>query len=421
MPPLLRSAALALTLAATGCAVHDAPPVVFSGAVARYPEDVEARIRRIEARADLAARMARDHVPGVSVAVIEGGVVAWARGYGVQEAGGSARVTEETVFQAASVSKSVSAVAALRLVQDGRAALDEDINQRLTTWKLPVSAPMEGHPVTLRGLLSHSAGINVHGFGGYASGARLPTLHDVLDGRRPANNAPIRCEAPPGRRAAYSGGGFIIAQQLVSDVTAQPFADVMESLVLAPLGMRHSTFAQPLPPIFWPHAAAAHDAQGVELPGRWHSYPELAAAGLWTTPTDLSRVVIEIQSALSGGQSRLLGQPIAAQMVTHQLHAGNAGLGVFVTGHGNATRFEHGGVNAGFRSTMVGLGYTGQGAVVMSNADSGTKLDGEIVRAIAAEYGWPSPDDHHEDDDAALAPEDDDGDLAAALALLSSP
>lgn len=423
MLPLLRCAALALMLTSTGCAVHYRPQVVFADGPAQFSPEVEARIRRVEARAGIAARLARYRVPGVSVAVINAGVVEWARGYGVQEAGGGVRVTQETVFQAASVSKSVTAMAALRLVQDGRASLDEDVNQRLTSWKLPASPHTRSRPVTLRGLLSHSAGIGVHGFGGYASNATLPSPHEVLDGRGAARSLPIRCEAPPGQRSAYSGGGYVIAQQLISDVTGEPFADSMEDLVLTPLGMTHSTFDQPLPAAFWPHAAAGHGADGVEIPGRWRVYPELAAAGLWTTPSDLARVVIEIQTAFTGHQGRVLGQPIAAQMLTHQLPPATAGLGVFVTGRGQGMRFGHNGLNAGYRALIAGVAHTGQGAVIMSNGDGGDRLDEELMRLIAAEYRWPRLDEGRQDfDDDGLAWLDEAGEGAEppeAPALLS--
>jgi CubicO group peptidase (beta-lactamase class C family) len=419
--PRLRFAALALMLASTGCSVHYREPVVFASGHARFPNAVEARIHRIEARASIPARLAQYRVPGVSVAVVNNGVVEWARGYGVQEAGGSDPVTQDTVFQAASVSKPVSAMAALRLVQDQRAALDEDVNRRLTSWKLPESAHTRGRPVTLRALLSHSGGIGVHGFGGYASNARMPSVVDILDGRGGAHNGPIRCEATPGQRSTYSGGGYLIAQQLVSDVAGQPFADVMENLVLRPLGMTHSTFDQPLPEAYWGHAASGHASDGTELAGRWHNYPELAAAGLWTTPTDLARVIVEIQNAVTGRQSQVLGQAITAQMLTHQLPTGNAGLGFFVTGRGNATQFSHSGVNAGFRSVLIGAAYTGQGVVVMSNSDSGGKLNDEIARIVEAEYGWGKPG---RDDDAIgwldESDESDDGaEPADAPALLS--
>ena len=410
-------------LASTGCSVSYRPPVVFAGGHALFPNPVEARIHRFEARAGIQARMAYYRVPGLSVAVVNNGVVEWARGYGEQEAGGGVAVTQDTVFQAASVSKPVTAVAALRLVQDGRLTLDEDVNRRLSSWQLPRSPHTHARPVTLRALLSHSAGISVHGFGGYASNASLPSSREILDGRGAANNRPIRCEAAPGQRSSYSGGGYVIVQQLISDVTGQPFADVMEGLLLAPLGMTHSTFDQPLPSAFQGHAAAGHTADGTEVPGRWHNYPELAAAGLWTTPTDLARVLVEIENAAGGRQSRLLGQALATQMLTHQLPVGNAGLGVFVTGGGRSTRFEHNGVNVGYRSLIIGQAYTGHGLVVMSNGDNGAKLNAEIARAIEAEYGWGGADDLGRDDAYSVLDEmDDDGDgpaLAEAPSLLS--
>jgi CubicO group peptidase (beta-lactamase class C family) len=381
---LVRKAAVALSLFLGGCAPR--PAVRFAETPASFPPDIEARIQRVEARARLPERMAELRVPGVSIAVVNRGIVEWARGYGVREANTREPVNQDTLFQAASLSKPVTSMAVMRLVQDGRLFLDEDVNVRLRGWHLPPSPAARGLPVTLRLLLSHSAGVSVHGFRGYAAGERVPSLLDVLDGRPPCNSPPIRVELPPGEAPRYSGGGFVIVQQLVGDVVGARFEDVMASMVLAPLGMLHSTFAQPLPDAYGPYAAAGHRDTGQEISGRWFTHPEMAAAGLWTTPTDLSRFIIELQAAYTGRQSRLLAQATARQMLT--LQRGSAGLGIMVQGRGAALRFEHGGSNQGFRAAMVGAAYGGQGAVVMANSDAASPILSEVVRAIEEEYGW---------------------------------
>jgi CubicO group peptidase (beta-lactamase class C family) len=424
----VRVVALALMLSATGCiqlsgATHAGRPVHF-------PPEVEAQIHRVEnnlARrgASIGERMAAYRVPGVSIAVINHGVVEWARGYGVLEAGGFAPVTQDTLFQAASVSKPVTAMAALRLVQEGRASLDEDVNVRLTNWRLPESHHTSRQRVTLRMLLSHSAGINVHGFRGYAAGEPVPSFDRILNGQQPCNSQPIQVDSTPGQRWKYSGGGYLVVQQLISDVTRSWFAEAMHHTVLGPLGMTHSTFQQPLPEAQWPRAAAGHRADGSEIPGRWFTYPELSAAGLWTTPTDLARFMVEIQHASTGRPSRVLNHAMAQMMLTN--HRGVSGLGVNVHGSGAGLRFSHGGVNQGYRSQIMGTFHTGQGAVVMTNGDGGNKLNGEIIEAIAAEYGWPPMNSNGRtpdaDDEAAFNDVDDGLPEACAtgqaLALLS--
>jgi CubicO group peptidase (beta-lactamase class C family) len=416
--PRLRLLALALALASTGCAAVHHEPIVFSGTHAQFPADVEARIRRIEARVDVPALLARYRVPGVSVAVVNGGVIEWARGYGVTEVGGRVGVSQETLFQAASLSKPVTSLGALRMVQDGRLGLDEDVNVRLSSWKVPPS--QFGATVTLRQLLGHTGGVSVHGFGGYASGRPLPSCVQILDGQGPANNPPIRIVAPPGQRPAYSGGGYVIVQQLMSDVSGLSFADLMYTMVLRPLGMTHSTYEHPLPERLWPYAAAGHTEAGAELRGRWHNYPELAAAGLWTTPTDLARVVVEVQNAFTGRPSRLLSQPIAALMLGR--HTATGGLDFSLVGSGGALRFQHGGVNAGYRAGIVATAYTGQGAVVMMNGDGGAKVGARFVEAIAAEYGWPSVDTGARDEDAWEGPGDGDGEaMDEEVAVIAEP
>ncbi len=348
----------------------------LSGQVTRGKPIPEAALLRI---------MSQNHVPAVSVAVVCGGAIDWAKGYGVLKAGGSDIVDDRTLFQAASISKPVTATAALRMVEAGELSLDEDVNMRLQTWKVPANEFTARRPVTLRELLSHSAGLTVHGFPGYAEGAVLPTLVQILNGVKPANTEPICVDIEPGTKFRYSGGGFVVAQQLMIDVAATPFPELVRKLVLEPAGMTSSTFEQPLPQNRQAQAAAGHRSDGKPVAGQWHVYPEIAAAGLWTTPTDLARFAIEIRRAYKGLSDRLLSQAMAKAMLTRQLS--DYGLGFAVPSAG-VFRFQHGGGNEGYRCFLVLSVETGDGVAVMTNGDSGEVLFQAIIAAIGAAYGW---------------------------------
>jgi CubicO group peptidase (beta-lactamase class C family) len=330
--------------------------------------------------------MAELKVPGVSVAVIDHGQIAWARGYGVLEAGSKRAVTPQTLFQAASISKPVSAMAALSLVQQGKLALDDDVNASLRGWQVPASELSTQEKVTLRRLLNHSAGTGVHGFRGYARGEAVPTLAQLLDGKKPANSAPVRVEVAPGTEFRYSGGGYSIAQLMISQASGKPFAQAMQAQVLGPLGLTHSSFEQPLRRDWAGLAASGHDEQGKPVAGLWHRHPEQAAAGLWTTPSDLAKFAIALQQARAGSANKVLSQATATQMLTAM--KGNYGLGVGLNEAGKPASFSHGGSNVGYRAMLFAYTDNGQGAVVMTNGDNGGTLSSEILRAIAAEYGW---------------------------------
>lgn len=395
-----RVAALALLVATTGCAAapHPASEPQRPTPQGPAPPLADERIVRFEhgllhgrSRGAIADRMAAHNVPAVSVALIDHGAVAWARAYGVIEAGGSARATPDTLFQAGSVSKPVAAMAALKLVEEGKLALDEDVNARLTSWRVPENEFTAREKVTLRRLLSHGAGINVHGFRGYDRREQAPTLLQVLDGLPPCGSPPLRVDAVPGSAWRYSGGGFVVLQQLLIDVAHDSFPSLMKSLVLGPLGMTHSTYEQPLPEARWGEAASAHRANGNPAQAKWFVHPEMAAAGLWTTPSDMARWVIEIMNAHNGQSSKVLKSSTAAEMLKPQ--RGTYGLGVVVSGRGADVTFGHGGSNRGFRMSFVGYTATGQGAVVMTNGDGGGPLIDEILRALAMLYVWP---DHGE-------------------------
>jgi CubicO group peptidase (beta-lactamase class C family) len=344
-------------------------------------------IKGRDARMKLTERMAFHNVPGVSIAVINDGKLEWAKGYGVLEAKGSRPVTTEALFQAASISKPIAAVASLALVEQGKLSLDENVNSKLTSWKLPDNKLTAAETVTLRRVLSHSAGLTISSFPGYAAAETVPTLIQILNGQQPpANTDPIRVDILPGKQLRYSGGGYTLLQQMMIDVTGKPFPDLLQEFVLGKIGMSHSTFAQPLPTELEGIASSGHRPDGEVLKGRWHTYPELAAAGLWTTPSDLARFALELINSAQGKSNKVLSQKMARQMLRKE--SGSYGLGLSVGDIEGTTKFSHGGGNEGFTSIFVGYVETGQGAIVMTNSDKGPALFSEILRAIAQEYNW---------------------------------
>jgi CubicO group peptidase (beta-lactamase class C family) len=334
----------------------------------------------------LEERMRFHKVPAVSIAVFGSGKILWAKAYGSADADALTPATDATLFQGASISKPVSAMAALKKVEQGRLALDRNINEYLKSWKLPENELTRKTPVTLAELLSHSAGVTVHGFPGYAAGRAVPTLVQVLDGAPPANSPAIRVDIAPGKGFLYSGGGYTIVQQALVDIEGKPYPEILTETVLKPLGMTQSTYEQPLPPAQLKSAAAGHDGQGRSIPGKRHTYPEMAAAGLWTTPSDLARFALGLERALEGKPGSLLSKETAAKMIT-PVHE-NFGLGLGIEERGPAAYFTHSGGNEGFRCLLLAHRDRGYGAVIMTNAEGGDEIIPEIVRSIAAAYQW---------------------------------
>ncbi|MDB4874510.1 MAG: hypothetical protein JWM41_956 [Gemmatimonadetes bacterium] len=339
----------------------------------------------------LLEKMRADHVPAVSIAIVDHYRVVFAKAYGVAEFGGSTPVDSNTLFLAGSISKPIFATGALVLVEQGKLSLDDDVNKTLQSWHLPESRFTIAEKVTLRRLLTHSAGLTVHGFPGYAMGAPIPTVPQVLDGAPPANTAAVRNDDIPGAHWVYSGGGITIAQLMSTDVTGEPFPALMRRLVLEPLGMTRSTYENPLPAARWKEAASGHEKIDTPVPGRFHVYPEMAAAGLWTTASDLARWAIALSHSYRGEPGGVLSPAMARQMVSKQMHQeppnGNGywGLGVGVSGDADSLMFNHGGRDEGFVATMAMWPNRGRGIVILTNGVNGTLLN-EIVRAFAEEY-----------------------------------
>jgi CubicO group peptidase (beta-lactamase class C family) len=334
----------------------------------------------------LAEEMAAHHVPSISVAVASHGRIVWTRAFGLADVASKRPATVRTLYQAGSISKPVAASGALRLVQAGRLALDVLANRQLTGWQIPDNDFTKGHPVTLRQLLTHTAGLTVHGFPGYAAGAPVPSVVQVLEGKPPANTPPVVVASQPGATWNYSGGGLTIAQLMMTDAAHQSFPDLMREQVLAPLGMSDSTYEQPLPAARGAQAASGYQRGGAPVEGRFHTYPEMAAAGLWTTPTDLAKWAIGLEQAYAGASNRLMSQASARAMLTPGL--GHWGLGVEVGGTADDPWFHHAGDDAGFNANLIAWPKGGRVVVAMTNSDEGMVVATELMQAVAREYGW---------------------------------
>jgi CubicO group peptidase (beta-lactamase class C family) len=389
-------------LAACGAAHSRSPHAPSSPSAAPAAADVATAIARVEHGLIPSVRIAGDergwsieermhahHTPAVSIAVIHDHRVAWAKAYGLADVRTGQRADTETLFQAASISKMVTGLVALQLAERRQVSLDADINQALRSWKLPDHELSRGNPVTLRRLLTHTGGINLHSLIGYAPDAPLPTLAQILDGAPPANTVPVRVAYVPGKEFHYSGGGLLIVQQLIVDLAGRPFDEAIREQLFAPLGLAHSTFATRLSPAERAHSATAY----VYDEGAWPEllYPDAAPAGLWTTPSDLARLLVEVQRGLEG-RSPLISKAVAGAMTEPVAPIGVpdvwTGAGTFVERHGHTMYFGHDGHNIGYLSVSRATTTGGEGAVVMTNGEGGPELVLEILRSIAAEYRW---------------------------------
>jgi CubicO group peptidase (beta-lactamase class C family) len=333
---------------------------------------------------NLQKQMAAYNVPGLSIAVIKDYKIDWTKGYGWADVEEKRPVTTDTRFQAASISKSLNGLALLKLVQQGRIDPMADINTYLRSWKFPYDSLSKNKKITLLNLLSHTAGLSVHGFRGYATSDTIPTLIQVLNGSKPANSPAIRSLFEPGLRFQYSGGGTTITQMMLTDITGRRYDEYLQKEVLQPLGMTNSFFTQP-PPAGTKELATAHN-NGMAVKGKYHVYPEQGAAGLWTTPSDLAKYIIEMQLAYEGRSSKILDKAMATKRVTPYVDS-NAALGVFIVKKGDDRYFSHNGGNEGFLCTSFGSLKNGNGVVVMINGNNFNVIN-ELVNSVAHVYNW---------------------------------
>jgi len=330
-------------------------------------------------------RMAHYHVPGLSLAFIHNGTVEWTQAFGVARVGHEP-VTPETLFLASSIGMPVTAVAVLRLVEQGKLNLDVDVSQYLRSWKLPTNKFTEQKKVTLRELLSHTAGATVHSFEDYAAGKQVPTLVQVLNGERPANSRPVTIDFVPGSQFRYGGGNYAIIQQILIDMTGETFPDLMQELVLQPLHMEHSTFQQPIPEKLQPLVATPNDKDGNAIEGGPRTSSVMAVGGLWTTASDLALFALGIQNALAGKPGAIVSLSTAHEMLQPVL--GDYGLGFVIAGNGSNRYFWHPGAGSGFLAVFFAYEEKGDGVVLMSNQQYSKALMLEVIHALAKQYGW---------------------------------
>lgn len=365
----------------------------------KYPDSVEEKIKQVENNISgwvqiegvksvwtLSERMQYYHVNGLSIAVIHNYKLEWAKGYGWADSAKQIPVTTQTLFQAASISKSLNAMGILKLAQENKLNIHDDINNYLKSWQLPKSNFTANKKVTVYNLLNHTAGLNVHGFLGYEKGDSIPSIVQILNGEKPANSEAIRSCAVPGTKVEYSGGGIEISQLILMDITHESYGKYQWDEVLKPLGMANSFYTQPPLKNKMTLLATGYDTNGKEINGKYHIYPELAAAGLWTNPVDLSKFIIETQLSYEGKSNKVLSQIMTRQMLT-PFKDSDAGLGLFIDSIGNRMYFQHGGSNEGFKSQYFASLIGGDGIVVMVNSDQDGILR-DVINSVAQAYKW---------------------------------
>ncbi|MCC6182854.1 MAG: beta-lactamase family protein [Bacteroidia bacterium] len=330
-------------------------------------------------------RMKFYNVKGISIAVIKDFKINWAKGYGFADSAQNRMVDTKTMFQAASISKSLNALGVLKLAQERNLNLTADINTYLKSWKFPYDSVSKGKKVSLLNLLSHTGGINVSGFDGYAKTDSIPSIIQILNGQSPSNSDAVKSIFEPGLKYKYSGGGTTISQLIIEDVTGKSYTDYMENNILKPIGMKNSFYTNTTSEKKLKLLATGYNADK-EVTMKYHIYPEKAAAGLWTTPTELAKFVIETQKSLLGKSNKILSQKMTQLMLTPYVDNSSA-LGVFIEDKEGVKYFRHGGVNEGFTSLYFGSLVNGNGAVVMCNSTDKTILY-EIINSIATVYKW---------------------------------
>jgi CubicO group peptidase (beta-lactamase class C family) len=332
-------------------------------------------------------RMQLYNIPAVTIAVVKDYKIDWAKAYGYADVNEQRLADTDTRFQAASISKSLNAMALLRLAQEKKIDMVADINNYLSSWKFPYDSISNNKKISVANLLSHTAGITIHGFPGYKTSDKLPSVVQVLNGEAPANTQAVRSQAEPGLRSVYSGGGTTISQLLAMDVSKSSYENFALSKVLRPIGMTHSFFGQHEELGQAKDLATGYYAGGGEVSGKYHLYPELGAAALWTTPTDLAKFMIETQLSLQSKSNKVLSQEMTGLMLTPYIDK-NAALGVFVDDRAEAGKwFQHGGANEAFRCLYYGSLEGGNGAIVMINSENGAIMQ-EILNSVAQVYQW---------------------------------
>lgn len=337
-------------------------------------------------RLNIETQMKKYHAKALSIAVIKDYKIEWAKAYGWADEDEQRKASTDTRFQAASISKSLNSLGVLKLAEKGKLDTAADINLYLKSWKFPYDSISKNQKITVKHLLSHTAGLTVHGFPGYENGTELPSIPQILDGQKPANTKAVRSQFAPGLRFQYSGGGTTISQLIITDITGKKYEDYMMEEVLKPIGMTNSSYQQPPPPSVANKLSTGYYQSGKAVKGKYHVYPEQAAAGLWTTPTDLAKYIIECQLAYEGKSKKVLSSAMMKSRMTPYIDK-NAALGVFIEERGGTKYFNHNGGNEAFLCTSYGSLEGGNGVVIMINGEE-FGIVGELLNSVAQVYGW---------------------------------
>jgi len=337
-------------------------------------------------------RMEHYGIPGMSIAVIHNGEIAWTKGYGVMNRESNEPVTSKTLFQASALSIPVTAYGVLRMVENEVVDLDENINNYLQSWQLPDNEFTAESKATIRNLLNHSAGVNLHATPMYSQDSLRPNLIEVLDGTYPAKNEPIAINKEPDESFYISYTGYGIIQQMMLDVADRPFSEQMDELVLEPLGMANSTYNSSLSPEQGDKAATAYKEDGTMVQGKWYIHPIPASRGIWTTAEDLAKFLVHLQQTLKGNRSEGLSQEMTELMVTpHSVSSygpgAEYGLGMQLFKRQEEQYMRHWGWNTGYYSEMIAHREKEYGVVVMTNTTF-PEFNAEVIRAVAQTYAW---------------------------------
>lgn len=331
-------------------------------------------------------QMAKHKVKGLSIAVIQDYKIAWAKGYGWADEAEKRPMTTETLFEPGSISKTLNALGILKLAQEKKLDLYADINTYLKSWKFPYDSLSKGKKITLANLLSHTGGLSTHGFPGHNINGPTPTVFEVLDGKAPAVTPAVRSLFEPDLKFQYSGGGTTISQVILTDLTGQAYDTWMYENVLKPIGMVNSTYAQPPSKDKRRLCASAYLPDGTPIAGKFHVYPEQAAAGLWMTPSDLCQYIIDMQLAYQGKPSKVLSPEMVKLHLT-PYHNESAAMGTFINDLKGAKYFEHGAGNDGFCGQFYGSLEDGYGVAIFLNSENGRLLY-EVIQSVAKAYNW---------------------------------
>ncbi len=332
--------------------------------------------------------------PGFSVGVIENGHIIHSKGFGALQKGKPNSTNHNTVFSVGSVSKMVNAALILRLVAEGKLDLDRDINHYLTSWQVPSNRYTQSSKVTLRYILSHTAGFSQHGFADFLPNEILPNTLQTVTGSGPVKHGPVRLMFAPGSAMDYSGGGTTVSQLIVEDVTGLTYPQAAQKYVFEPLKMHRSTFVNPLPKSHG-NIAKAHDRAGrpTALPRGYEAMPEMAASGLWTSSTDLALFTTALLNSYHSDNG-FLPKALMQDMVT-PVYPSWHGLGPRVNGIGATHVFHHGGANNSYRAWMEGHIANKNGIVILTNSARGHELYRQVRQIASSVFNWPIKPDIH--------------------------